>query len=187
MAKSSSKGVSNRYVALLRGVNVGGKNKLPMKSLAQIFVDAGCANVRTYIQSGNVVFDAPAAVAKKAPKAVTTEISRQFGFNAPVVMRSAAEWQQTIAANPFAGRKVEPTSLHVVFLADCPSISRVAQLDRQRSPGDEFEVVGGAIYMCLSNGAAGTKLTNAYFDRVLETISTGRNWRSVMAIAAMLE
>ena len=91
MAKSSSKGVSNRYVALLRGVNVGGKNKLPMKSLAQIFVDAGCANVRTYIQSGNVVFDAPAAVAKKAPKAVTTEISRQFGFNAPVVMRSAAD------------------------------------------------------------------------------------------------
>jgi uncharacterized protein (DUF1697 family) len=166
------------YLALLRGINVTGRNKLPMKELAAMFEDVGCSDVRTYIQSGNVVFTAPATLARRIPTLMNEAIGEQFGYDIPVVLRRASELADIVAANPFAGRGIDAKQLHVAFLADAPDGDAIAELDPQRSPPDEFVVVGGQIYLRLPAGMARTKLTNAYFDRVLDTVSTMRNWRT---------
>lgn len=180
------------YVALLRGINLAGKNKLPMAGLVELFEAAGCAEVRTYIQSGNVVFAATPAVARRVPKAVADAMEQRFELQVPVVLRTAAELTRVAASNPYlkaagaaGGAGVQESSLHVVFLADEPAASRVAALDPQRSPGDAFQVVGREVYVWLPNGAARTKLTNGYFDTKLATISTMRNWRTVQTLAEL--
>jgi uncharacterized protein (DUF1697 family) len=170
------------YIALLRGINVGGKNRLPMKDLADLFVDAGCADVETYIQSGNVVFRARATVARAIAPAVEGAIVKRFGLRVPVVTRTAVELSTVARKNPFFASGVEADKLHVAFLAEAPSTSRAAALDPRRSAPDELVVRGRDIYLHLPQGAARTKLTNAYFDSALKTVSTIRNWRTVLAL-----
>ena len=173
------------YVALLRGVNLGGRNKLPMKDLAGMFARAGCTDVVTYIQSGNVVFRATEACAARVPSAIAKAVADRLGFRAPVVMRTAGELRGVARGNPFLRAGAEAESLHVMFLADRPSPARVATLDPKRSPTDEFEVVGREIYLRCPNGVGRTKLTNAYFDAKLATTSTMRNWRTVLKLVEM--
>ncbi len=175
------------HVALLRGINVGGKHKLPMKDLAALFEAAGCAEVSTYIQSGNVLFKASAALAKKVPGLVCAGIREGFGFDAPVVLRSGEELKRAIEGNPFLQEKVAEESLHLIFLEREPSAEQAASLDPNRSPGDRFIVRGREVYLHLPNGAADTKLTNAWLDSKLKTVSTGRNWRTVMTLLERLE
>lgn len=175
-----------RHIALLRGINVGGKNKLPMKDLSRVFASLGCEDVRTYIQSGNVVFEASAAVVKSLAAKVSKRIADEFSLSVPVVIRSAREWKKTASAHPFIHEDVPDKLLHVIFLADKPKPADVRQLEPDRSPGDKFKVVGREIYACYGRGVAGSKLTNAYFDRVLKTVSTARNWRTVQTLAEMM-
>jgi len=171
-------------VALLRGINVGGKNLLPMQALAEIFAGAGCREVRTYIQSGNVVFrsDRPEEVAKAA----SGEIAARFGLKVPVVVRTAEEFRGAMEGNPFLARGLDADWLHVMFLAEAPTAEMVAGLDAARSVPDEFVARGREVYLHLPNGAARTKLTNAYFDARLKTVGTQRNWKTVKALAEML-
>jgi uncharacterized protein (DUF1697 family) len=168
------------HVALLRGVNVGGKNKLPMRELAEIFGAVGCADVRTYIQSGNVVFAASAGVVKRVSTVVPKKIREKFGFEPPVVLRSADELSQVAARNPFLRDGTDSSALYVGFLADAPERARIAKLNPDRSPGDRYALHDRNIYMHLVTGAADTKLTTAYFDSMLATTSTFRNWRTVL-------
>lgn len=170
-----------RYVALLRGINVGGNNKLPMKDLAELCLEAGCAEATTFIQSGNVILRASSAVAKKLPDALTQGIAARFGFRIPIVMRTAAELKTVLEANPFV-KTADPNHLHVAFLAETPAPSRVAALDPNRSPPDALAVVGRDVYLMLPNGVARTKITNAYLDAKLQTVSTARNWRTVQKL-----
>jgi uncharacterized protein (DUF1697 family) len=174
-----------RHAALLRGVNVGGKNKLPMKDLAEIFVKAGCRDVATYIQSGNVVFSAPAAVLKKLPGMISQSIAKEFGHRVPVVIRSHEELAAVVQGNPFLKGATADKAHFVVFLADMPAADAVAKLDPQRSPPDRYIVVGKEIYLHLLNGAAKTRLTNAWMDSKLSTISTARNWATVLKLHEM--
>jgi uncharacterized protein (DUF1697 family) len=167
------------YVALLRGINVGGKNKLPMKDLVEMFVEAGCVNVRSYIQSGNVVFRASAGVPSRLPDHITAQIAKSFGIRTPVLLRTAQQLGDVIVNNPFLKAGAAEATLHVLFLAHLPSPRLVEDLDPDRSSPDAFIVRGQDVYLWLPNGVAGTKLTNNYFDSKLSTTSTGRNWRTV--------
>lgn len=171
-----------RHVALMRGVNVGGKNRLPMKDLVALFEGAGCSEVSTYIQSGNVVFSAEPDVARALPAVVAAAIARDFGFDTPVVLRSAGEMARVPVANPFPDADPEAEHLHVMFLADWPDRAAVAALDPARSPPDTFAVVGRDVYLRLPAGIGQSKLTNAWLDRALSTVSTARNWRTVLAL-----
>jgi uncharacterized protein (DUF1697 family) len=172
-------------VALLRGVNLSGKNKLPMKDLVAMFAEAGCSDVVTYIQSGNVVFRATETCAARIPASIAKAVADQLGFRAPVVMRTAAELRAVACSNPFLRAGAEAESLHVMFLVDRPSPARVATLDPKRSPSDEFEVVDRDIYLRCPNGVGRSKLTNEYFDTKLATTSTMRNWRTVLKLVEM--
>ena len=185
MAEGVAK-ASSKHVALLRGINVGGKNMLPMKELAAIFAKAGCAEVVTYIQSGNVVFRATDKVTAGLSGAITKEVEKRFGIPIPVVLRSAAEINAVIRGNSFLKNGASEETLHVCFLADRPGKELLAGLDAGRSAPDAFAVVGREIYMQLANGVAGTKLTNAYFDSKLKTVSTIRNWRTVLKLAELM-
>jgi len=172
-------GKADTHVALLRGINVGGKNKLPMDELVGLFAGAGCSDVKTYIQSGNVVFRATPKIATRLAERVSERIERSLGLRVPVVLRSAQELERVARTNPFLAAGADPEVLHVMFLADQPAKAAVTGLDPKRSPPDEFAVVGREIYLRCPQGMARTKLTNAYFDAKLATISTVRNWRTV--------
>jgi uncharacterized protein (DUF1697 family) len=174
-------GVSaSTHVALLRGVNVGGKNCVPMKDLAEIFAKAGCAEVRTYVQSGNVVFRATRKIAESLPPRITEQIAKRLGCQIPITLRTAEQFAAAVRNNPF--REVPEEALYVYFLAGIPDAARTAQLDPDRSKPDAFIVHGREIYLHLPNGIGRSKLTNAYFDSKLATTSTARNWRTTLKL-----
>ncbi len=173
-----------KHVALLRGINVGGKAKLPMRDLVAIFAGCGASAVETYIQSGNVVF--AAAQPEAVVAAVTLEIAKLYGYPGRIVLRSADEFAQAHQANPFVRAGAAPETLHIYFLADLPAAQAVAGLDAGRSPGDSFAVVGREVYLHLPQGMARTKLTNSYFDTKLKTVSTARNWNTVTKLAELM-
>ena len=175
-----------RYVALLRGINVGGKNKLPMVELREIFTAAGCPAVQTYIQSGNVVFEAAPSLAERVPDTVTRAISQRFGYETAVVVRSSEELRQVVASNPF-DTSGDPRFLQVAFLEDTPDAEAVSRLDPERSPPDAFVVRGRNVHLHYPNGVARSKLTNEYLSRQLQTASTMRNWRTVLALLKMVD
>ena len=173
-------------LALLRGINVGGKRKIPMKDLAEVFVQAGCSSVETYIQSGNVIFSANRTTSENLSDVLKTKIEDRFGFQVPVVLRTADQLEQTVRNNPFLKNGSDEETLHVLFLADLPHPDCVNALDPNRSSPDEFIVCGQEIYLRLPGGVAGTKLTNQYFDSKLRTIGTMRNWRTVTTLLELV-
>ena len=175
----------NAYVALLRGVNVGGKNRLSMDELTRMFEEIGCNSVRTYIQSGNVVFVSKPSLSQSVQAGIAATVSARVGADIPVILRSVEELSQVAEANPFAGETQDSRKLHVGFLAAQPTASRVSRLDPERSPPDEFVVCGKEIYMHLPNGMARTRLTTNYLERVLATRVTFRNWKTVLSLLNM--
>jgi len=177
---------TSTYVALLRGINVGGKNLLPMKDLTAIFEGAGCADVRTYIQSGNVVFAAAPAEVQQVQADVGRVIAERFEYRIPIILRSAQELAKAARDNPFLRAKADLEALHVAFLLDAPKPGGIALLEAKRSAPDEFVVKGREIYLRLPNGVARTKLTNDAFDRTLATTSTVRNWRTVQKLVELV-
>jgi uncharacterized protein (DUF1697 family) len=179
------RGSASAHVALLRGINVGGKHKLAMAELTRIFDGLGCREVRTYIQSGNVVYLAEAALAARIPALVAAALEAQLGLAVPVVGRSAAWLAAVAAGNPFLAEGADPATLHVAFLAAEPRAAALAALDPERSPPDRFRAVGRELYLCLPNGVARSKLSNDYLDRTLGTTSTIRNWRTLLALVAL--
>ncbi len=125
-------------------------------------------------------------LAAHIPELITDSIAERFGRRVPVVTRSAAELEAVVAGNPYLGIEPDFTKLHVVFLADHPTEVASAAFDPDRSPPDSFQFRGGEIYLHLPNGAARTKLSNAYFDAKLGTTSTARNWRTVLKLHELM-
>ena len=175
-------GAPDVNIALLRGINVGGKNRLPMKELVAMFVDAGCDDVRTYIQSGNVLYRRKPTGYEDIPSLISASILDRFGHRIPIITRTRQEFSAVVRANPFAGSDADADKLHVVFLPETPEAASVEALDPDRSPGDKFAVLGREVYLYCPNGFARTKLTNSYFDSRLSTTTTTRNWRTVLKL-----
>ncbi|MGC4094414.1 MAG: DUF1697 domain-containing protein [Polyangiaceae bacterium] len=183
--KKSDGGALLPCAVLLRGVNLGG-NRLSMKELVSRLTDSGLRDVRTYIQSGNVVLRASGKQLDGLASLVEKLILDEFGLKVPATVRTRDELAQVVKRNPFLKLGKAPESLHVAFLADAPSAASVEALDPTRSSPDEFRVVGREVFLHLPNGMAKTKLTNAYFDAKLGTMSTARNWRTVLTLLDML-
>ena len=174
-------GAAGRYIALLRGINVGGHHIVPMAELRELCERLGCGDVTTYIQSGNVVFTANASLVSGLAEVIADGIEERFGFRVPVMLRTAAEMANVVARNPFAGRG-EPMTLHVGFLDPAPTEEAIAVIDRRRIEPDEFDVVGRELFLYLPDGMGKSKLTNAFFN-AFRTRWTVRNWRTVNKLA----
>lgn len=174
------------HVALLRGINLGARNKVPKQTLLDVFGAAGATDVRTYIQSGNVLFRAEDHAADGIALAVSAAIAGQLGLTVPVVLRTVAELRAVVERNPFAAG--HPTDkLHAMFLSGTPAPEIVVGLDPWFAAPETFAVVDREIYLHLPNGAARSRLSNDWFDRRLKLISTSRNWRTVTTLLGMCE
>ena len=166
-------------IVLLRGINVGGRNVLPMADLARHCAACGGEGVRTYIQSGNVVLTLEGAEGEFAA-ALSDRIEAGNGLRVPVVVLTGAELARALGAAPFPD--AAPGTVHYAFLSALPAAAAVAALDPERSPGDRFAVEGRAVFLHMPNGVARTKLTNAWLDRALGVVSTVRNRATIDAL-----
>ena len=176
-----------RVVALLRGVNVGGV-KVPMAEL-RAFLDAhDLGEVRTHLQSGNVIVTPPSGDAGAVAGIIEKVISDRLGLDIRVIVRDRDEMAKTIVTNPFLGPEVNPTMVHTVFLESAPAGDRVADLDPDRSPADRFSVKGREIFVQYGPAGSGrSKLDLKYFEKVLGVTGTARNWNTVTRLFEMLE
>ena len=171
-----------RYVILLRGINVGGRNSLPMNELRDILESLGCEYVKTYIQSGNVVLSAHAA---PDATAITTAIEKQFGFAPRLLVMPGDRFESVSRANPYKDEKVEGKHLHVSYLAG-PASADVDGLEARKSPREEFTLTADALYLLAPDGIARSKLANDA-EKLLGVEATSRNWNTVHKLLEMLE
>jgi uncharacterized protein (DUF1697 family) len=170
-------------VAMLRGINVGSHNRLSMADLGGVVESAGGEHVRTYVQSGNVVFDGRLAARSDAAAVIAAALQRTNGLTVEVITRSASELAKLAATPRFA--EADLASLHVTFLDRAPDAERVAAIDRARFEPDVFEVVGREVHLHCPNGYGRSKLSNAFFEKRLGVAATTRNWKTVTALAEM--
>jgi uncharacterized protein (DUF1697 family) len=175
------------YVALLRAVNVGGRNRVAMAQLRAALEALGHQGVSTYVQSGNVVFRSRSRSASSVASGLERVIKDEFGLDVVVIVRTGAELAGVVERNPFRVSRATEPQLHVAFLADRPTRTSVARLDPKRSPPDEFAVVERQVYLRCPNGMGRTKLTNDYLERQLGTSATLRNWRTVNELRRLVE
>ncbi|QBI18840.1 DUF1697 domain-containing protein [Egibacter rhizosphaerae] len=175
----------SHMVFLLRGINVGGRARVPMAELRETLGDLGLTDVETYLQSGNVAFAAPSDDPEDLVGTVEAALADRFGFEIRVLLRTHGDLAAVVADNPFLARASGPKSLHVAFLAAAPPAQRVDGLDPDRSPPDAFAVAGREIYLHYPNGAGRSKLTLDYLERQLGTVGTARHWNTVTRLASM--
>ena len=174
------------WLALLRAVNLGQYNKVPMALLREKLTEAGFTNVRTYIQSGNVLVDTPETNRAAVSGQVHDLILNEFEVRSPAVMVTRDELAAAVANNPFTNPEADTKAHRIMFLNDEPDAELIATLDRDRSPGDRFEIEGRVIWLDIPQFHK-TKLTNDYFDRKLNTVSTLRNLSTCEALLKLMD
>jgi uncharacterized protein (DUF1697 family) len=174
------------YIALLRGINLGGHKIVKMDQLRKAFEEFGFEDVKTYIQSGNVIFKAPAQIPANLAKRIEEKILRQFGFPVPVVVKTAVELGEVISANPLLKeRGIDVSKLHVTFLSCAPDKLALKTLDAVAAAPDQFCYFGQAVYLHCPNGYHTTRLGNNVLGKMLKVGTTTRNWNTVNKLWAM--
>jgi uncharacterized protein (DUF1697 family) len=163
------------WVALLRAVNLGARNKVPMAQLRDALDAAGLENVRTYIQSGNVVFEADTCEAS----ALEAIVAKEFGVTSVVILRTARQVRALARSRPLGA---DTTDVHAIFLRDRPPRSAARRLE-EVAGGNEFALVGSDVAVRYPSGYQGAILTNAVIEKTLGIPGTGRNWRTVEKLA----
>jgi uncharacterized protein (DUF1697 family) len=173
------------YIALLRGINVGGKNILKMERLRELCKKLGFRNVQTYLQSGNVVFEADAPT-NTCRQALEKKLAGQTTLPVSVVVRTATDLKRVLERNPFLGVKgVDRTRLAVAFLSAAPSKDALKKLGAMDFGPDRFSAAGKHIFLHCPTGFARTKLSNNTLERVLSVRATTRNWNTVVTLHEM--
>jgi uncharacterized protein (DUF1697 family) len=174
------------YISLLRGINVGSQKMIRMETLRGIYQGLDLTQVSTYLQSGNVVFESPAADPSRLAKRIEGAIEQALGYHVPVFIRLPAQLQQILANNPFLNdRHEDPSKLHVSFLYHTPSEPWWSELVPPRDIADEFARGELAIYLFCPNGYGKTRLSNSFFERKLGMPVTTRNWNTVNMLYGM--
>jgi uncharacterized protein (DUF1697 family) len=174
----------NTWIALLRGVNVVGSRKLLMKDLAAMLTRAGFGAVRTYIASGNVVFESTAGDARALEARIAKQLRDEAGFETRVLVLSCAELRRAIRDNPFARAEQDHKSLHLFFLAEEPPKPNLEALRRLRSGGDAFALRARVFYLYTPQGFPDSALHDKV-ERFLGVAATARNWRTARQLLLM--
>jgi len=174
------------YIALFRGINVGGNSILPMKDLVSLLENLGCQKIKTYIQSGNAVFRSEEENAGRLSSKISAEIKKSRGFDPQVLLLESDEIKKAVESNPFPEAESEPKTLHVNFLASLPENPNLKALESIKKPSERFEIKDNIFYLHAPEGAGRSKLA-ASAERMLGVSMTGRNWRTVCKILAMAQ
>ncbi len=174
------------YISMLRGINVGGHKKIKMDQLRNSFETLGFEQVKTYIQSGNVVFRAGKLSTVTLSRKVEATILNDFGFTVSVISRTQDEMERTIQNNPFLKeRGIDQTKLHVTFLSEAPAASAFQKMQVLIAAPDRSRCVGREIYFYLPNGVSQSSLWKTPWERTLSVVTTMRNWKTVNSIYQM--
>lgn len=173
-------------LALFRGINVGGRNQVPMKGLVSLMESVGLSSVRTFIQSGNVVFrtaraDVPALVTE-----IQEAVQSRHGFRPEVLLLDTPALEKAIAGNPFPEADAAPTSVHLTFLFSIPVDPDLEALERVRGPGERFVLEDRVFYLHAPDGIGRSKLA-VRIEPSLGVSGTSRNWRTVVTLREMMQ
>ena len=172
------------YIALFRGINVGGRHSLPMKELVALLEALGCQNVKTYIQSGNAVFESKEKNVSQLSKQIGAEIKKSRGFEPHVLLLTLEEMEKAIKNNPFPEGEQAPKTLHVGFLTSTPKTPNLKALEALQANGEQFKLLDDIFYLYAPEGIGRSKLA-ASSERLLGVPLTDRNWGTVRKIMAM--
>ncbi len=177
-----------RLISFLRGINVGGRNKIKMADLRALYASLGFHDARTLLQSGNAIFVSAETDLAKVQQRIEAGIQERFGFAADVVLRRADDFRVTLACHPFTQPQLEaPGKCAFVFLSAEPDPAAVEAL-RQSNPGREIiHASGRELFIFYSDGIARSKLDNKRIERQLERVSTIRNWNTCQRIIKLLD
>ena|SRR2546425_13025298 len=176
----------NTYIALLRGINVGGSHLLPMKELKLVLEKSGCVDVQTYIQSGNAIFRSSMSDAARVAKRLTAAISKSHGFEPLVLVLTPGELENAAVRNPFPEASENPKSLHVFFLAGLPKQPDLMSIDALKAKAERFALKGRTFYLHTPDGFGTSKLA-ARAEGLLGVEATARNWRTVTTLLEMVK
>jgi uncharacterized protein (DUF1697 family) len=171
----------HNYIALLRGINVGGNNVLPMKELVMLLEELGLQQVATYIQSGNAVFRAVEGDKERLAEMIRSRITERYGFEPFVFLLDVGEMETAMAVNPFPEAIAEPNTLHLAFLGATPAIPDMERLEKLRSESERYALKDTVFYLHAPDGIGRSKLA-ANAERLLGVPMTIRNWRTVCKI-----
>lgn len=174
-----------RYIALLRGVNVGGNTMIKMAELKNLFASLGFENIATYINSGNLAFDTRKADHNKLASRIETAIDKDLGKTVPVIIREQNDIARIIDANPFTGQFDSHKEMHVLFLTENVPEEKEKQLLAAAPECERFVVNGREIYCHLPKGVADSLLGKSFIEKKLKLSVTGRNWRTVEKLAVL--
>lgn len=172
------------YISMLRGVNVG-SNQIKMEELRVLYESLGFKDVRSYVQSGNVIFAHSDSNIPKITGRIEKRIRERFGFEAPVFIRTVKEIRAIVDKNPLASR--DETKLHVTFLSAVPSRFPLEEIAKAKDGEEDLSFSGREVYLFCPNGYGRTRLSNAFLERKLKVSATTRNWRTVNALLSMAQ
>ena|SRR5947209_16722331 len=175
-----------RYVALLRGINVGGSRKVAMADLRQVLLSLGYTDVETYLQSGNALFTGPEGDPDATARAIEQGLMRDLGMEIRVLLRTREEMAAVIAGNPFPQALTTPSLLHVAFLSGPLDPKRLEYLDPQQYTPDDFQVGDRVIYLWYPEGSGRSKLATLLTPQRLGVAPTARNWNTVTKLLTLL-
>jgi uncharacterized protein (DUF1697 family) len=173
-------------IALFRGINVGGRNKLPMRDLVAVLEDLGLTDVKTYIQSGNAAFHADGVDSAELSDAITATIQKRHGFAPQVLLLGISDLAEAIAANPFPEAETDPKMLHLFFPASMPPAPDLDSLAKIQLDSEQFALKGTVFYLHAPDGIGRSKLA-AKVEKALGVPVTARNWRSATKIMEMAQ
>lgn len=174
----------NSFVALFRGINVGGRNRLPMKGLVAVMDSLGAENVKTYIQSGNAVFQSMGTNRRAFAEKLTSGIQKEYGFSPHVLVLELDAIVNAMANNPFPEAEVEPKNLHLGFLSSVPQCPDLEKFESLKKRSERFRLIGSIFYLHAPEGVGRSRLAAAS-ERLLGVPMTDRNWKTVCKIREM--
>jgi uncharacterized protein (DUF1697 family) len=178
---------ASRQVALLRGVNVGGNNRVPMAQLREMMQELGYDDVRTHLQSGNAVFSAPGVSPEQAAAEIEGQLASRLGLNVRVLVRTAAELARAVSANPLAEAVAQPSRLLVTFLSAPLPAERLGELDPAEFEPDRFGIGEREVYVWCPEGVRAITLSYAFWEKRFGVIATSRNWNTVTKLLALTQ
>lgn len=175
----------SNWIVLLRGINVGGKNLLPMRELVSDLRSLNLEGVKTYLQSGNVVFRSFGSPSEELTSRIAQTIEERHGFRPIVFVFSADQWQRAIESNPFPEAEAVPKTLHLFFLSSIPTKADFSALTEVQSASERFRLEGRVFYLHAPDGMGRSKVA-ANVEKFLGVAATARNWRTVRKLSEMV-
>ncbi len=177
------------YISILRGINVGGKNKIKMPDLKEMYEELKFKDIVTYIQSGNIIFNSNQNVSNQnLAKKIEKGISEKFKLAVPVIIRTINEMESILKINPFLKMPgIDIEKLHVTFLEEIPEQLKLKEVAKYDYSPDKFIIINKEVYVYCPDGYGMTKLSNNFFENKLKTGATTRNWRTVNKLVELAE